>query len=142
LTLLETIYEKLNIESNKTPKESINHDHPKFSALQKTTESSPQNYRPNEKRMETKEDVRTHPPIYPKNKTESKKFLEMNVDGNSSVSSEKSSLKRRAPTAPHISQNGKNNHHHQNNPVSLLNEHHKTYLSVRFNTKIYISDYV
>ncbi len=35
----------------------------------------------------------------------------MNVDGNGSISSSKSSIKRRAPTAPHISQN-------TNNPVS------------------------
>ena len=38
----------------------------------------------------------------------------MNVDGNSSISSRKSSLKRRAPTAPHKSQTN-------NNPVSSCN---------------------
>jgi hypothetical protein len=36
----------------------------------------------------------------------------MNVDGNGSISSSKSSLKRRAPTAPHLSQKN-------NNPVSV-----------------------
>jgi hypothetical protein len=36
----------------------------------------------------------------------------MNVDGNGSISSSKSSRKRRAPTAPHIPPN-------KNNPVSL-----------------------
>jgi hypothetical protein len=39
------------------------------------------------------------------------------VVGNGSVSSRKSSLKRQAPTAPHISKNG--NNHRQNNPVSI-----------------------
>ena len=37
----------------------------------------------------------------------------MNVDGNGSIRSSKSSIKRRAPTAPHISQNN-------NNPVSIF----------------------
>lgn len=37
----------------------------------------------------------------------------MNVDGTGSIRSSKSSIKRRAPTAPHISQ-------HKNNPVSIL----------------------
>jgi len=67
LTLLETIYEKLNIESTKPP-------------------------------IETKE------PIIPSNKNISNRFIEMNVDGSGSTCSEKSSTKRRAPKAPHISQ--------------------------------------
>ena len=67
MTLLETIYEKLNIESTKPP-------------------------------IETKE------PIIPSNKNISNRFIEMNVDGSGSTCSEKSSTKRRAPKAPHISQ--------------------------------------
>lgn len=42
-------------------------------------------------------------------KSISNKFLEMNVDGTGSISSSKSSIKRRAPTAPHISQNNNKN---------------------------------
>ena len=53
-------------------------------------------------------------------KTKSNKFLEMNVDGNASMSSGKSSTKRRAPTAPHVWQYDKKHHLcHSNNPVSL-----------------------
>ncbi|CAF5054699.1 unnamed protein product, partial [Rotaria socialis] len=37
----------------------------------------------------------------------------MNVDGSGSISSGKSSIKRRAPTAPHISQNDKKKHQQQ-----------------------------
>jgi hypothetical protein len=58
LTLLETIYEKLNRESNKTPLESI--DHQKLST---------QSYHSNEKRMEPKEDIVNHPLIYSPNKS-------------------------------------------------------------------------
>ena len=42
------------------------------------------------------------------------RFIEMNVDGNGSVSSNRSSLKRRAPTAPHVSQT---NLHQTKDPV-------------------------
>jgi hypothetical protein len=51
LTLLETIYEKLNIESNKTPSESTDH-HQTFSTQENTTEPSAQNYRCIEKPIE------------------------------------------------------------------------------------------
>jgi hypothetical protein len=61
LTLLETIYDKLNIESNKTPLESIDDDHhQKFST---------QKYQPVEKRMETKEEINHHPHTYSSNKS-------------------------------------------------------------------------
>ena len=43
------------------------------------------------------------------NKPLGNKFVEMNVDGNGSISSGKSSTKRRAPTAPHVSQNNAHN---------------------------------
>ncbi|CAF4679690.1 unnamed protein product, partial [Rotaria magnacalcarata] len=64
LTLLETIYEKLNIESNKTPIESMNH--PKILAQENVTElslSSPtitQTIRPNEKQTGTTLDRRNY----------------------------------------------------------------------------------
>jgi hypothetical protein len=102
LTLLETIYEKLNMESNKTPVESI--DHQKLTTQKNINQSSLKKYQPIEKRMETKEQIINHPHTYSSN---TNKFVEMNVDGNGSISSSKSSLKRRAPTAPHISQNNK-----------------------------------
>lgn len=131
LTLLETIYEKLNIESNKKPVESIDHHQQKLSIQENTTQS----YHSPEKRIPMKEEITNRLPISSPNKSGKKfwkkrnhfvleidfldvnkslvnKFVEMNVDGNGSISSSKSSIKRRAPTAPHISQN--NNH----NPVS------------------------
>jgi hypothetical protein len=48
LTLLETIYEKLNIESNKTPVESIDH-HQTISTQGNTTESIIKKYSSPEK---------------------------------------------------------------------------------------------
>ncbi len=48
LTLLETIYEKLNIESNKTPVESIDH-HQTISTQGNTTESIIKKYSSSEK---------------------------------------------------------------------------------------------
>jgi hypothetical protein len=66
LTLLETIYEKLNMESTKTPVESIDHHHPqKFSAQ----ENPIQPYHPVEKRIETKEEIINHPQTYSSNKS-------------------------------------------------------------------------
>ncbi|CAM4917460.1 unnamed protein product [Rotaria socialis] len=142
LTLLETIYEKLNIESNKTPIESMNH--PKILAQENVTElslSSPtitQTNRPNEKQTGTTLDVRNYTRPYSSNKSDINKtilnkFIEMNVDGSGSISSGKSSIKRRAPTAPHISQNDKKKHQQQldnSNMFSLsstdLNLTHKT----------------
>jgi len=49
LTLLETIYDKLNIESNKTPLESVDHHHhhnQKFSTQENTIQHSTQKYQP------------------------------------------------------------------------------------------------
>ncbi|CAF4340269.1 unnamed protein product, partial [Adineta steineri] len=117
LTLLETIYEKLNIESNKTPLETKDH-HENFSTQANTTESIPQKHSPVEKQIEIKQDIPNHSHTQSMNKidtnkTKTNKFFEMNVDGNGSVSSGKSSIKRRAPTAPHITQNDNN---HQKNP--------------------------
>ncbi len=54
LTLLETIYEKLNIESNKTPGESTNQE--KLSSEENPTQSHPST----DQRTETKEEVLHH----------------------------------------------------------------------------------
>ncbi|CAM4743302.1 unnamed protein product [Rotaria magnacalcarata] len=129
LTLLETIYEKLNIESNKTPIESMNH--PKILTQENVTElslSSPtitQTIRPNEKQTGTTLDRRNYTRPYSSNKSDINKtilnkFIEMNVDGSGSVSSGKSSIKRRAPTAPHLSQNDKKKHQQQLNNNSNM----------------------
>ncbi|CAF0872469.1 unnamed protein product [Adineta steineri] len=122
LTLLETIYEKLNIESNKTPLETKDH-HENCSTQANTTESIPQKHSPVEKQIEIKQDIPNHSHTQSMNKidtnkTKTNKFFEMNVDGNGSVSSGKSSIKRRAPTAPHITQN--DNNHQKNPPMFVL----------------------
>lgn len=143
LTLLETIYEKLNIESNKKPSESVHH-HPPLSTRENKNKLPSQIKHSTEQRIETKDETRNLLPTDSSNKIGIKndsnkiniplhmsidvnksitnKLLEMNVDGNGSVSSGKSSIKRRAPTAPHLSQN-KNSHqlHHSNqkNQVSI-----------------------
>ncbi|UJR37809.1 hypothetical protein I4U23_030499 [Adineta vaga] len=117
LTLLETIYEKLNIESNRTSIDSTEH-HRHISKSGNITESIIQKHYSSEKH---KEDVPNHSHSASSsnrldvNKTIPNRFFEMNVDGNSSVSSRKSSIKRRAPTAPHISQNG--DHLHSKTPT-------------------------
>jgi hypothetical protein len=70
LTLLETIYEKLNIESNKTPSETMEpHHHQKFSTKENTTQSSLQKYHPVEKRLGTKEEIINHSHTYVSNKS-------------------------------------------------------------------------
>ncbi|CAF1152230.1 unnamed protein product [Adineta ricciae] len=107
LTLLETIYEKLNIESNRT---SAN---PQISKSENITQKC-------YSFEKHKEEIIDH--SYPSvssnkpdtNKTIPSRIFEMNVDGNGSISSRKSSIKRRAPTAPHISQN---NEHHSKTPT-------------------------
>ncbi|CAF0847476.1 unnamed protein product [Rotaria sordida] len=124
LTLLETIYEKLNLESNKIPLGSTNHSHQQqISTQENTNELSPSSSQKNrsvEKQIQTKDEIKNHSHIHSSNKSNTNKtilnkFVEMNVDGNGSVSSGKSSIKRRAPTAPHISLNDKKNQHHPNN---------------------------
>lgn len=67
LTLLETIYEKLNRESNKTPVESMDHhhQHQKFSTQDNTTQP---NHSP-EKRIPIKEDITNRRPISSLNKS-------------------------------------------------------------------------
>ena len=69
LTLLETIYAKLNIESNKKPAESIEHHPQKLATYENTTQPS----QSQEKRIPIKEEVINRLPI------PSPKKLGMNV---------------------------------------------------------------
>jgi hypothetical protein len=64
LTLLETIYEKLNIESNKKPVQSMDHQQ-KVS----TQENTIQPYHSPEKRIPMKEEVTNRLPISASNKS-------------------------------------------------------------------------
>ncbi|CAF2544318.1 unnamed protein product [Rotaria sp. Silwood2] len=138
LTLLETIYEKLNFESNKTPLESINH-HQKISTQENSSElsSSSQKNRSVEKQIQINDETKNYSHIHSSIKSDANKailnkFIEMNVDGTASVSSGKSSIKRRAPTAPHISLKDKKHQNHSNNSNMFtlssidLNLTHKT----------------
>lgn len=116
------------MESNKTPGESNGHQQ-KSSTPEKTR---PTNFSPEKKNQADALNKPGEKFLHEINlslsnglfyvdttKTLSNKFLEMNVDGNGSISSSKSSIKRRAPTAPHISQ-------HKSNPVSMFTvlDHH------------------
>ncbi|CAF4609599.1 unnamed protein product [Rotaria sp. Silwood1] len=146
LTLLETIYEKLNFESNKTPLEPINH-HQQISTQENLNElSSLQKNRSIEKAIQTKDEIKNHSHTQSSNKSDTNKtiinkFIEMNVDG-TSVSSGKSSIKRRAPTAPHISLNDNKRQHHSNNSNMFtlssmdLNLTHKTDQDINKSTRL------
>ena len=64
------------------------------------------------------------------------KFIEMNVDGSGSVNSDKSSLKRRAPKAPHAAPN---NPSPLKNPVRLCANTFQVTVSIFFQTMFTLS---